>query len=70
MDSGRFVTTEKNGNVWVGTAKVQQGYLETSNTDLAYEMGKVIESQRAYVYALRMVTTADEVETTINNLTN
>lgn len=70
VDSGRFVTTEKNGNVWVGTAKVQQGYLETSNTDLAYEMGKVIESQRAYVYALRMVTTADEVETTINNLTN
>ena len=44
--------------------------LEASNTDLAYEMGKLIETQRAYSYALRMVTTADEVETTINNLTN
>ena len=44
--------------------------LESSNTDLATELGKVIETQRAYSYALRMVTTADEVETTINNLTS
>ena len=70
VNSGRFLTTDKNGAVWVSTSGVRQGYLETSNTDLAYEMSKVIESQRAYTYALRMVTTADEVETTINNLTN
>ena len=37
---------------------------------MATEMSKVIEAQRTYSYALKMVTTADEVETTINNLTN
>ena len=68
--SGRFLTTEKNGTVWISESEVRQGYLETSNTDLASELGKVIETQRAYTYALRMMTTADEVETTINNLTN
>ena len=28
----------------------------------------MIECQRAYSYALKMVTTADEIETTINSL--
>ena len=69
LDSGRFLAGDKNGDVWMGGAQVLRGYLETSNTDLAYEIGKVIEAQRAYSYALRMVTTADEVETTINGLT-
>ena len=68
--SQRFLTGDKNGAVWISTAEVRRGVLETSNTDLATELGKVIETQRAYSYALRMVTTADEVETTINNLTN
>ena len=49
---------------------MRQGYLESSNADLATELGKVIEAQRAYSYALRMVTTADEVETTVVNLAN
>lgn len=68
--SQRFLASGKNGAVWVSTAEVRQGVLESSNTDLATELGKVIETQRAYSYALRMVTTADEVETTVNNLTN
>lgn len=68
--SGRFLTGEKNGAVWISNSEVRRGMLESSNTDLAAEFGKVIETQRAYAYALRMVTTADEVETTINNLTN
>ena len=42
--------------------------LETSNVDLAQELVKVIESQRAYSYALRMVQTSDEIEQTINGL--
>ena len=70
LDSGRFLNGDKNGAVWIGTSEVRRGVLETSNTDLATELGKVIERQRAYVYALRMVTTADEVENTINGLTN
>lgn len=70
LDGGRFLNGDKNGAVWIGTSEVRRGALETSNTDLATELGKVIERQRAYVYALRMVTTADEVENTINGLTN
>ena len=68
--SSRFLMDDKNGAVWMSTAKVQRGYLESSKADLATELTGVIEAQRSYSYALKMVTTADEVETTINNLTN
>ena len=68
IGSNRFVPVAKNGAVRAGTGTVQQGVLETSTTDLATEMTKIIESQRSYSYALKMVQTADEVETTINNL--
>ena len=70
VGSGRFVAGEKNGQLAITQAEVRQGYLESSNADLATELGKVIEAQRAYSYALRMVTTADEVETTVVNLAN
>ena len=65
---GRFLPTEQNGQVYLTGAEVKRGYLERSNVDLAEEMTKVIESQRAYSYALKMVQTSDEVETTINGL--
>lgn len=67
-DTGRFLATEKNGGLYWGTGKVERGVLEGSNVDLALEMTKVIEAQRAYSYALKMVQTSDEIETTINNL--
>ena len=70
LDAGRFAPTEKNGTITSIEPSLQKGYLENSNADLATELGKVIEAQRAYSYALRMVTTADEVETTVNGLTN
>lgn len=44
--------------------------LEESNADLATELGQVIEAQRSYSYALKMLQTADEVESTINGLPN
>ena len=69
-DSGRFTPIDKNGDLYMGTGKVIRGYLERSNVDLAQEMIKVIESQRAYSYALRMVQTTDEIEQTINGLPN
>ena len=50
------------------SAKVQSGALERSGTDLAKEMAKLIECQRAYSYALKMVITSDEIESTINSL--
>lgn len=69
-DSSRFLMGDKNGNVWVGDAAVKRGMLEESNVDLATELTEVIQAQRAYSYALKMVQTADEVESTINGLTN
>lgn len=68
--SSRFLMGDKNGMVWVSNAEVRQGMLESSNTDLATELGQVIEAQRSYSYVLKMMQTADEVETTINGLTN
>lgn len=64
----RFLPIDKNGDVRLGTGKLMYGVLETSNTDLAYEMAKVIEAQRTYSFSLRMVQTSDELETTVNNL--
>ena len=69
-DSQRFIPVEKNGDLYLGTGTVKRGYLERSNVDLAQEMIKVIESQRAYSAALKMVMTSDEIEQTINNLPN
>ncbi len=67
-DGTRFLANEKNGNLVVGTGELVQGMLETSNVDMAEEMTKVIEAQRAYSMALKVVTASDEVETTINSL--
>lgn len=67
LDTG-YLPVDKNGDLWLGTGKAVQGYLERSNADLAEELSKVIESQRAYGMALKMVQTSDEIETTINGL--
>lgn len=68
--SSRFLMGDKNGVVWVSDSEARSGMLELSNTDLANELGQVIEAQRTYSYVLKMVQTADEVESTINGLTN
>lgn len=68
LDGTRYLPVDKNGNLWYGDGKLVRGYIEMSNTDLADELTKVIEAQRAYTAALRMVTTSDEIESTINNL--
>lgn len=54
--------------VLVENARIVPCAVERSGTDLAKEMVRMIECQRAYSYALKMVTTADEVESTINSL--
>ncbi len=68
VGDNRFVPIDKNEPVRVGTGKLIQGHLLASNTDLANEIAKVIESQRSFSYALKMVQTSDEIETTVNNL--
>ena len=42
--------------------------LEASGTDVAKEYVRLIECQRAFSYALKMVQTSDEITNTINNL--
>lgn len=68
VNDTRFRAIEKNGAIRQGGGELMQGFLEMSNADLADEMTKVIESQRAYGMALKTVQTSDEIETTINNL--
>ena len=68
LDGTRYVPVDKNGNILFGDGKLIRGYLENSNADLADELTKVIEAQRAYGLALKMMTTSDEIESTINNL--
>ncbi len=68
LDGTRFLAVDKNGGLRLGAGKLVQGALEGSNVDFAEEITKVIESQRAYQMALRMLRTSDEIETTINGL--
>ena len=64
----RFMAVDKNGGIRMSDATLMRGHLEMSNADLADEITKVIETQRAYQMALRMVQTSDEIESTINAL--
>lgn len=68
VEDSRFLAVDKNGGIRRGEGTVLYGTLETSNVDLAEEMSKVIETQRAYSMALKMVLTSDEIESTINSL--
>ena len=70
LDGTRYLPVDKNGDLWYGDGKLVRGCLEMSNADLADELTKVIEAQRAYGLALKMMTTSDEIENTINNLRN
>ena len=47
---------------------IQQYALENSGTDMAKEMVNMIESQRAFSYAVKMIMTSDEITQTINSL--
>lgn len=70
LDDTRYLPIDKNGNLWYGSGKLVRGFVEGSNADLADELTKVIEAQRAYGAALKMVQTSDEIEATINALRN
>lgn len=68
VNDTRFRPVEKNGGLRVSESKLMRGFVEMSNADLAEEYSKVIETQRAYGAALKMVLTSDEIESTINGL--
>lgn len=64
-----FIPTAVNGDpVEVENARLAQGSLEESGVNFAKEMARLVETQRAYSYALKMLQTSDEVESMINSL--
>lgn len=65
----RFTPTAKNGAPFLqNNSSLKRGQLELSNIDLSREFTRLIESQRAFQYALKMVKTSDEIEETFNAL--
>ncbi|WP_122643819.1 flagellar hook-basal body protein [Luxibacter massiliensis] len=67
--NNEFVPVAKNGAPYlIADAEVSDHTLEMSGVDVAEEMSRIIESQRAYSYALKMVQTSDEIVNTINSL--
>ncbi len=69
VSNNEFMPVAKNGNPYlIQGAEIIDHTLESSGVDLAWEMTKMIESQRAYSYSLRMVQTSDEIVSTINSL--
>lgn len=69
VGDNEFSPVAKNGNPFLVTdPELRSGHLEMSNADISEEYAKMIEGSRAYSYALKMVTTADEVEQIINGL--
>ena len=70
IDGTRFLAVDKNGGIRLSDSQVVQGVVEQSNADLAEELTKLNETQRAYGMALKMVQTSDEIESTINGLSS
>lgn len=68
VGDNEYAPVAKNGNPILQDEDPLQGALESPGTDLALELVRMIESQRAYSYALKMVQTSDEVVQTVNGL--
>lgn len=67
--NNEFTPVAKNGNPYlIRGARLVDHSLEMSGVDTADEISKLIETQRAYSYALKMVQTSDEVMNVINGL--
>ena len=68
VGENEYAPVAKNGNPILQAEEPLQGALEMSGADLASDLVRMIESQRAYSYALKMVQTSDEVTQTVNSL--
>ena len=67
--TNRYSATERSGAATADrTVEKLQGVLITSNVNLADQMVKLIETQRAYQISSRVVTTSDEFTRLANNL--
>lgn len=69
VGSNKFVPTDASGAAQKDTAsKVRSGMLEGSNVDMANEMSLLIRAQKAFAFAARVLTTADEMDGMANQL--
>lgn len=66
--NNRFRQTDASGEPIESTAAVRQGYLESSNVDLAGEMVRMIRAQRAFSLSSRALTTADQMDSEANQI--
>lgn len=69
LGTNRYSATGRSGEPVANVNEEKlEGALITSNVDLATQMVKLIETQRAYQISSRVVTTADELARIANNL--
>ncbi len=70
-----FLDTPASGQATVGTpgtpgfGTILQGFLETSNVNVVSEITDLISAQRAYEMNSKVIKTADEMASTINQMT-
>lgn len=63
-----FLATAAAGSAQTADTDIRQGFIEGSNVDLAEEMSRLINSQRAYAFLSRAITTADEMRSIANDI--
>ncbi|ADU28049.1 flagellar hook-basal body protein [Ethanoligenens harbinense] len=63
-----FAASASSGAAQVSDEGVLQGAYETSNVDLSSEMGNMIVTQRGFQMNARVVSTADQIESYVNDL--
>ena len=69
VGNNEFAPVAKNGQPFLmADANLIDHALEMSGVSVADDFAQMIETQRAYTYALKMVQTSDEVVSTINSL--
>ena len=70
LGDNRFGDTDLSGEAIgvEGARGIRQAMLEGSNVEIAAEMVRVIEANRAFSFSSRMIQIADEVENTVNTL--
>ena len=69
VGDNEYVPSVKNGQPFLMPgAKVVDHTLEMSGASVSDDFTRIIEAQRAYSYALKMVQTSDEIVNTVNTL--
>ncbi|MEO0602196.1 MAG: flagellar basal-body rod protein FlgG [Myxococcota bacterium] len=70
LGSNNFMATAQSGDAMAddGATEIRQGYLETSNVDVAEELIQLVTAQRAFELNSKVIQAADEALQVANNL--